>query len=274
MSLQSLVECHEQIGVVEIHDPRLFRPGRQAFCCALAQSAVENLQARRVEIVLNSSTCRLAFNPGEFDRAELARRAAAAVTAATPVMRDRAGPPHRARAGWTSLTALATDAGMSFAQQPSDRPEWLAVDPIRALHEQPLGAARDDSPLFDLALTGGSLTMAVAGAILPGIPSLPFLLLAAHHAVRLSPKMDRLLRRRTWSAALLRRADASGGLLRLDRRSLLKVLPIIVLTAAVLVIVHPPLPVVIGLEMGVMAFACFREMGRLGGREVALGVPA
>jgi uncharacterized membrane protein YbaN (DUF454 family) len=274
MSLESLVECHEQSGVVEIHDPRLFRRGREAFCRALAQAAVEDLQARRVEIVLNSSTCRLAFNPGEFDRAELARRAAAAVTAATPAMRDRAGTPHHARAGWTKLTALATDAGISFAQQPSDHPGWSAVAPIRALHEQPPAAAPDASPLFDLALVGGSLTMAVAGVILPGIPSLPFLLLAARHAVRLSPKLDRLLRSRAWSAAILRRAEASGGLLRLDRRSLLKTLAITVLAMVVLLIVHPPLPVVMALEIVVLAFDCFREMGWLRGREFALGVPA
>lgn len=119
-------------GLVEIRDPRLFRPGREAFCRELARSAVENLQARRVDIDLTSSICRLEFDPGEFDRAELASRAAAAVTAATP-----------------------------------------------ALNEPPRGPARNATPLVDLALAGGSLTLAVAGAVLPGIPSLPFLVLAA-----------------------------------------------------------------------------------------------
>jgi uncharacterized membrane protein YbaN (DUF454 family) len=261
--------------VVEIRDPRLFRPGREAFCRALAQSAVENLKARRVEIALNTSTCRLAFEPGEFDRTEMARRAAAAVTAATPAMRDRPANTHRGRAGWTKLTALATDVEMTFAQQPADHPEWSAVARFRAPHVQPPPTAADVSPLFDLALVGGSLTMAVAGAILPGVPSLPFLVLAARHAIRLSPRIDHFLRRQPGLAAFLNQAEASGTLLRLDRRSLVKTLPITVLATAVLLIVHPPLPVVLVLEIGVMAFVCFREANaRLGDREIALAALA
>jgi len=268
------VEGHEPSGVVEIHDPRLFRPGREAFCRALAQSAVENLQARRVEVVLNASTCRLAFNPGDFDRAELARRAAAAVTAATPAMRERAAPPHHACAGWTNLTVMAPDTEMSLMQQPADHPRWFAANPVRTLHDQPRGA-RESSRLFELALAGGSLTMAVAGAILPGIPALPFLLMGARHAVRLSPRIDQLLRRQPWLAAILSQAEASGSPLRLDRRSLVKMLLITVVAAAVSLILHPPLPVILGLELGVMAFVCVRgAMERPGGREVALGVAA
>jgi hypothetical protein len=51
-------------------------------------------------------------------------------------------------------------------------------------------------------------------------------------------------------------------------------LSIIVLAATVFLIVHPPLPVMMGLEIGVMAFVRLNEMGRLGDREVALGFPA
>jgi uncharacterized membrane protein YbaN (DUF454 family) len=117
--------------------------------------------------------------------------------------------------------------------------------------------------------------MAVARAILPGIPALPFLLLAARHAVRLSPNIDHFLRCRPWLAALLSQAEASGSLLELDRRSLMRMLPIIALTAALLVIAHPPLPVVMALEIAVMAFVCFRgATDRRDDLEVALGVTA
>jgi len=87
------VELHEQSGVVQILDPRLFQPGRGAFCLALAQAAIETFQARRVEISLQSSICRLELKPGAFDRGELARRVAAAVSAATPMIGDRARAP-------------------------------------------------------------------------------------------------------------------------------------------------------------------------------------
>jgi uncharacterized membrane protein YbaN (DUF454 family) len=269
------VDCDERSGVVSIHDRRLFRPGREAFCRALAESAVERFQARRVEICVTSSMCRLEFRPGQFSRAELARRIAAAVRAASTASGDWAEAPQGARASWTTLTAMATDAGISIRQRQEDRPGRTALLDASAPAKQPPEAPKGAPWLVDLALAGGSLTMAVAGVILPGIPALPFLLLAARHAVRLSPRIDHFWRRRPWLAALLSQAEASGSLLRLDRRSLVKMLLITVLAAAVILILHPPLPVVMALEIGVMAFVCFREaMGRLGGREVALGVPA
>jgi hypothetical protein len=100
------------------------------------------------------------------------------------------------------------------------------------------------------------------------------LLLTARPAACLSTGIDHFPRIRPWSAVLLGQAEAPGSLLRLDGRSLLRVLPIIVPAAAVFLIVRPPLPVVMGLEIWVMAFVCFRELGRPGGRQVALSVLA
>lgn len=217
------VECDEPSGVVEIHDPRLFRAGREAFARALAAAAIEQFQALQVEIDLSFSICRMAFAAGEFDRSELARRAAAAVTAATPALVDRRG---------------------------ADR-------------------ARSGRPLFDLALAGGSLTMAVAGAVLPGIPALPFLVLAARHAARLSPDLDRILRRQPWACALLSQVR-SESLLGLDPRCLPRVLLASGLAAAVFLIVHPPLPVVMVVELGMMALVCLRAAG--GPNDVELAV--
>jgi len=117
--------------------------------------------------------------------------------------------------------------------------------------------------------------MAVAGALLPGIPSLPFLLLAARHAVRLSPTVDDFVRQQPRLAAILNQAKAAEGFLRLDRQSLKKTLPIAVLAGAVLLIFHPPLPVVMALELGLMAFVCFRgAVSQPGKRELAPGVVA
>jgi uncharacterized membrane protein YbaN (DUF454 family) len=116
--------------------------------------------------------------------------------------------------------------------------------------------------------------MAVTAAILPGIPTLPFLLLTARHAIRLSPSIERSLRSRPWSAEFLSRLERSGNLLRLDWRSFLKMLLIADCAVAVMFIVNPPLGVVIGLEIGIMAFVCLPEMGRQLGQESTLSVPA
>ncbi len=274
MSLGPSVECHERRGVVEIHDPRIFRPGREAFCRALAESAIDRLEARRVEICLTSSMCRLEFKPGEFDTVELGRRVAEAVTAATPAIRDRARSPRGTRASSTVLTPRAPAARSSTGKSQEAHTGTVVLCNAPTPEKRPPQAPDVAPRVVHLALTGGSLTMAVAGVILPGIPSLPFLLLAARHAVNLSPKMDRYLRSRSWSAAILGRAEASAGLMRLDRRSLLKAFPIIAVTAAILLIAHPPLPVVIALEVGVMAFACLHDLASARNRHVALAIPA
>jgi uncharacterized membrane protein YbaN (DUF454 family) len=269
------VDCHERSGVVSIHDPRLFRPGREAFCRALADLAIGRCQVRRVEICLTSSVCRLEFQPGEFGRAELACRVAEAVSAASPVIRDRAGATRDPRATWTTLTEFATDAWMPNWETHEDRSGPAVLCDAPTPTNQPATALKGSSRLADLVLTGGSLTMAVAGAILPGIPALPFLMLGVRHAVRLSPNIHHFLRRRTWLAPIFSDAEASGNLLQLDRRSLMWMLPIIVVATVVLLIVHPPWPVVIALEIGVMALVCLRgAIEQLGDREVALGLPA
>ena len=87
--------------------------------------------------------------------------------------------------------------------------------------------------------------MDVVGAILQGIPSLPFLLLAADYAIRISPRMERVLRRQPWVATLLDQAEAADCCLQMDRHALNKMLPIILLATSVILIVHPPMPVVV-----------------------------
>jgi hypothetical protein len=59
---------------------------------------------------------------------------------------------------------------------------------------------------------------------------------------------------------------------RLDRRTLLKLVGITFLSAAVFLIVRPPLPLVLGLELGLMAYFVIRKMVRSSHCEV--GLPA
>jgi uncharacterized membrane protein YbaN (DUF454 family) len=232
------IACCERSGAVEIHDPRLLRPGRMAFCRALVDAAVARFGAIRAEVRLESATCRLEFEPGRFDRRELAGCVAAAVQAATPAVRDGDGGGEEAAAGPGVVTAAATGE----------------VAPRR---------------LGDLAMAAGALALAVAGAVLPGIPALPFLIVSGRHAARLSPRIERLLQGQPWCAALLAEADARAGE-PTDWRSLAKTVGLAALCAAAILILHPPMPLVFALEMGVMALLAWKELRRSDGREPAL----
>jgi uncharacterized membrane protein YbaN (DUF454 family) len=136
--------------------------------------------------------------------------------------------------------------------------------------ESPNGAPR----LVDLAMAGWSFTMVVAAAILPGIPTLPFLVMTARHTVRLSPRIERLLKRQPWTAALLSHAEDPRNRVGFDWRSLAKTLLITVLAAAALFVLRPSLPILIALEIAVMAFIGLRKVGGTEGWEVALEAAA
>jgi uncharacterized membrane protein YbaN (DUF454 family) len=112
--------------------------------------------------------------------------------------------------------------------------------------------------MVNLALAGGSFGMAVAGVVLPGIPALPFVLLTGHYLVRSSPELCRCLANVPLIGSLLQKAEAVGGQ-GIDRRSLWKMLGLTVAAVTAFLILHPPLPVVILLETGILVYYGLRE---------------
>jgi uncharacterized membrane protein YbaN (DUF454 family) len=249
------IGCCETAGVVEIHDPRLLRHGREAFCRALVETAVARCGANRAEVCLGSSTCRMEFGPGRFDRSELASRTAAAVRMATQAVHN--APEHQdvIRARWGVLSASATPDGAvrsARTNQIADgRPTYLPLQEI----------LQDSRRLSHLAMAGGSFVLAIGGLILPGVPTLPFLIMTGRHAIHASPRIERLLRRQSWCNVLFVEANASTRAA-LDWRSLSRMVGLGLLLAAGFWILHPPLPVVLGVEIGLMAFLAWRDFGR------------
>lgn len=209
------IGCCERTGVVEIRDPRLIRPGRESFCRALADAAVNRFGAIRAEVSLEAAACRLEFDPG-LNRAGMAERVASAIRAAIPAVR----------------------AGLEGG--PAD--DENATDPD------------GDSPerrgrLGHMAMAGGSFAMAGAAAVLPGIPALPFLVMGGRHSLRISPRVERLLERHPLGQTVLEKLDSESGT-SFDWRWLLTMLALAAALAAAIWIFQPPLPVVLLLELG------------------------
>jgi uncharacterized membrane protein YbaN (DUF454 family) len=121
-----------------------------------------------------------------------------------------------------------------------------------------------------MAMAGGSFALAVGAVILPGIPTLPFLIMTGRHAVLVSPRIERLLKRHPWCAALLAEVETSSEPT-IDRRSLSRMVGLAVLFAAGIWILHPPLPVIFVLEFGLMALLGWQEWRRSGHDDVRLG---
>ena len=321
------IDCREDLGIVEVHDPRLFRAGREAFCRALVEEAVGPGRALRAEVCLTSSDFRLEFEPGRFNRAGLAERVVSAVRVATPAASGPIISHDDHRDAWTSLTAFAADGGPSLWETRIEHPgrvvlrhralldaPWLAVRVARALRDlrgmracrafpwsghvvidvdpgsgapdglveaaeaayrresraaRPVAGvpvpgpiASEEAPpvetgpqrVLGVALAGGSFALAIAGFVLPGIPSAPFLLLSHHYLLHAMPATYRWLSRQPGVGTLIRKADRAGRPWE-DRRAMWKTLGWSALAAAAFLVIHPPLPVALALEFGLFAFS-------------------
>ena len=248
------IACCEQTGVIEIHDRRLLRASHEAFCVALVKAAIARFGALRAEVRINSATCRLEFEPGRFNRTELARRVSDAVRAATPAVREGSASRDGSSSGWTILTGFTAGGRTLLAATRGDS----AVESRSAVRSAAIPTS--SGRLANLIMAGGSFALAIGGIILPAFPALPFLIMSARYAVRVCPGFEQRLMRQSWCPTWLPKAQNPAGAT-IGWRSSLPMIGLSTLVSAAFIILQPPYPVVIGLELGLMGLFGWRELG-------------
>lgn len=231
--------CDKQRGILEIVDPRMFRPGKETFCRTLIATATGLGGASCVELELSAHRCRFHFEPNRFDESELARRVSLAIKAATMAVQLEA-------------SGCVDRRITSALQEPS----------IASGSEDELPVRTGGDRCRCMALGGGSLVAGVAGLVLPGIPTAPFLLLSAHYFMQSSSTFRRWLDGTPLLGEIVRKLEASGRTV-LDRSLLLKSLGMGILLGLVFLVVHPPLPLVMAIELGLTVLFGLREIGEL-----------
>src|SRR5262249_16820591 len=95
-----------------------------------------------------------------------------------------------------------------------------------------------------LALGGGALVMTVVGLIVPGIPTVPFLLLSSYGFARSSPRMNRWLRETKFFGPILIEWEQHGGLGGASKKKPIG-LPRLILVLAVVLAPFSPLGLVL-----------------------------
>ncbi len=234
------IHCDKQGGILDIVDPRMFRPGREMFCRALNATAISLGGASSVDLDLPARSCRFHFEPDRFDEAELARRVALAIEAATMAVQLEASGCVERR-----ITSALKEPAITIGGR-DELPATTGSDRCRCM-----------------ALGGGSLMAGIAGLILPGIPSAPLLLLSAHYFLQSSTAFQRRLDDMPKLGEIVRRLEASGAMV-LDRSLLVKTLGMGILLGLMFLVIHPPLPLVIAIELGLTVFFSLRDLGDLG----------
>ncbi len=233
------IRCDRQRGILEIVDPRMFRPGTETFCRVLSASAVSLSSASSVDLELSAHLCRFHFEPDKFDEAELARRVSLAIEAATMAVQLEASGSVDGRINSDLQEPAITSGG------PEELPVTTGSDRCRCM-----------------ALGGGSLMAGIAGLILPGIPSAPFFLFSARYFMQASTTFRRWLAGMPRLGEIVRKLEASGAMV-LDRSLLVKTLAMGILLGLVFLVIHPPLPLVMAIELGLTVFFGLREIGDL-----------
>ncbi len=201
-------------GVVEIRDPRMFRVGQEAFCRSLVEAAVDRGGALLASVDLETATCRIEFGPRRFGAVDLAERVASSIRSAIPTV---------CRESVTAIEVSRVEGGPSCRRR-----------------------------MKHLAMAGGSLGLSVAGLVLPGLPTLPFLITTGRHAALASPTIERWLRGHRWTAFLLE-AKSAESRLSFEWKSIAKWVILAAIFATLILVLHPPMPVLLALELGVMA---------------------
>lgn len=105
--------------------------------------------------------------------------------------------------------------------------------------------------LWYLALAGGSFGLTVVGLVVPGIPTVPFLLATSYYLARSSPALNRRLLRSKFFGPILADLERDGGLRRINKIKLIGfTLAVGVVT---LVLVGPSLPILLVMAAGISA---------------------
>lgn len=126
------IRCDKQGGILEIVDPRMFRPGRETFCRALSATAISLGGASSVDLDLPAHSCRFHFEPDRFAEAELARRVALAIEAATMAVQLEASGFVDGRITSALQEPVITIGGRDElpVTTGSDRCRCLALEPV------------------------------------------------------------------------------------------------------------------------------------------------
>ncbi len=108
--------------------------------------------------------------------------------------------------------------------------------------------ARGPVRLLYLALGAGALVMTVVGLIVPGVPTVPFLLLSSYGFARSSPRINRWLKETRFLGPIVTEWEQHGGISRTSKKKLIG-LTVVIIVIAVLLAPLSPLGIVLILVM-------------------------
>lgn len=115
--------------------------------------------------------------------------------------------------------------------------------------------------LWYVGLAGGSFALTLVGLVVPGVPTVPFLLATSYYLVRSSPRLNALLLKSRFFGPILDDLQHWGGLRRINK---IKLGALTLVVSAVTIVVAGP-PLVLLVVMFAVASASLYAISRLPG---------
>ena len=135
------------------------------------------------------------------------------------------------------------EAERSFEQLLARKDHERHGEPAKLLAESSAGSARFPSqavrPGCFILLWGGALVMTVVGLIVPGIPTVPFLLISSYGFARSSPRINTWLRETKFLGPILTEWEHHAGLSAKSKRKLIGLTGVILVIAVLLAPLSP-----------------------------------
>ena len=239
------VEMDEKAGTLRVNDARLLNKDRRAFCRRLIQAVARRQGIRKTMIDLASASCRVEFAPGSADLHTMASVFADSVREASAAALDGDGTPWwQPSTNWVALTAYPLAGQVSLwethmlaSESQHGNPSTLLAESTGGGH--PIQVASGPLRLLYLAMGAGALVMTVVGLIVPGIPTVPFLLLSSYGFARSSPTMNRWLLETRFLGPIVTEWEQHGGLSRTSRNKLIGLTVVIIVIAVLLAPLSP-----------------------------------
>jgi uncharacterized membrane protein YbaN (DUF454 family) len=133
-------------------------------------------------------------------------------------------------------------------------------EPAPSQAKSPSVATGLKRPMY-LALAGGSFVMSVVGVIVPGIPTVPFLLATSYFLARSSPWLDSRLRRTVFFGPILQEWEQFGGLSRASKGKLIALTGAIIAVTVIFAPLSPVALAVILLASSISIYGIVRTPG-------------
>ncbi len=175
---------------------------------------------------------------------------------------------------WRRSLRIRYDASQMSSSAVVDTAEAIMRRLLRPQLDQPAGAHEDVQlvatgmrRVYYLVMASGSFTLTIVGLVVPGVPTVPFLMATSYYLVRSSPRLNRMLLHSRFFGPIIEDLQSSGGLRPLNKRKLIAL--VLAVSVVTILLTLPPLSLLLLISAisGLSVYAIARIPGIPGPRE-------